>query len=145
LALVAPGETSVLNIALNVPDTVQRFALSEGLTMADYAGVGLSTTASQTLFVDATAPAFLVGPRITVTATTMTITWETSEPATSRLYWGIGTSTNRIVAEDSVLKTSHSVAVNGLLPNTTYSVIASGHDQAGNVYFSSTRSARTTP
>ena len=83
--------------------------------------------------------------RATVTATTMTITWQTSEPATSRLDWGIGTSTNRIVAEDSVYKTSHAITITGLLPNTTYSYIVSGRDRAGNRYTSTRRTTRTNP
>jgi tricorn protease-like protein len=143
--VLAPGQSLDIPLVLTVPLTVQRFAISESLTMTDYTGALLTTTATQTVFQDSTAPTFLVGPAFTVTPTTMRINWTTSEPATSRLDWGIGTSTNRVVPEDSVYKTNHEILVTGLLPNTTYSFIASGHDRARNLYVSSRRTARTNP
>lgn len=146
LPLLGPGQSFDIALVLNVPSTVLRFAMSEAMTMRDYAGQVLSGVATQTIFpLDVTAPIIWVGPTATVTATTMKIIWQTSEPATSRVDWGIGTSTNRIVTEDSAYKTSHSITITGLLPNTTYSYIVSGRDRAGNRYTSIRRTVRTNP
>jgi Tol biopolymer transport system component len=144
--LLGPGQSLDIPIVVNVPSTVQRFALTEGLTMADHMGASLSTTATQTVIpVDDVGPTITLGPSITVTSTSMTITWTTDEPATSRVDWGVGTSTNRILADDGVYVTSHSKTLTGLVPNTMYSVIVSGHDRAGNIYQSSRRTARANP
>ena len=146
IPLLGPSQSFDIPIAVNVPTTVQRFTLSEGLTMTNYAGAALSTTATQAIIPkDVTAPTITVGPSITVTSTSMTIDWTTNEPATSRIDWGVGTSTNRVLPDDSVYVTVHSKTITGLLPNTMYSVIVSGKDQAGNNRSSSRREARTLP
>jgi hypothetical protein len=144
---ILPGESYDIPIGLNVPFSVSRFVLSEALTMTDSTGTPLTSTAAQTVFPapDTTPPTITVGPAIRVTSSSATITWTTSEPASSRVDWGTGTNTNRIVPEDSVYATNHSVTITGLLPNTLYSFIVSGHDQAGNGYASSRRTARTNP
>jgi hypothetical protein len=134
-----------VRVVVNLPSSVLRFLMTEALTMTDYTGASVSTTASQTIFADINPPTVTVGPSATVTSTSMTITWSTNEGATSRVDWGVGTSTNRFVPEDSVYKTSHTVTLTGLLPNTTYSFIVSGKDVAGNGYMSSRRQVRTNP
>ena len=146
IPLLAPGQSADIPIVVTMPPAVQRFALSEAVTMNDYAGAALSSSATQTIIPkDVTPPTITVGPVIAVTSTSMTITWTTSEPATSRFDWGVGTSVNRVVPDDSVLATSHSKTITGLLPNTQYSVIVSGHDAAGNNYMSSRRETKTNP
>jgi hypothetical protein len=59
----------------------------------------------------------------------MTITWTTTEAATTRVDWGAGSSTNHVVPDDGTYSTSHMVTITGLLPNSIYSVIVSGHDE----------------
>ena len=66
---------------------------------------------------------------LTPARVSMTITWQTSEPATGRVAYGIGTSTNNSPPDDGVYGTSHSATITGLVPNTTYSVIVSGRDR----------------
>jgi large repetitive protein len=92
-----------------------------------------------------TVPPVISNLTATVTSTSMTITWVTNKPATSKLNWGPGTTLTRVVAEDSVFKTSHSIRVLGLLPNTVYSYQVSGHSKAGTAYSSTARQTRTSP
>jgi Tol biopolymer transport system component len=144
--LVSPGQSLDVSIVLNVPSTVRRFAISETVTMTDHMGASLTTTASQTVFpTDVTRPTIVSGPTTTVTSTTMTIAWQTNEPATSRVDYGVGTTVNRTVPEDSVYKTTHTVTLTGLLPNTNYSYIVSGRDPSGNHYVSIRLVRRTNP
>ncbi len=94
-----------------------------------------SVGASYSWTVDSTAPV-VSNIGTTRTRTSVTITWTTNEPASSRVHWGPGTATDRTTVEDFSLKTSHSVTITGLMPNTTYSFHVAGSDQAGNAYFS---------
>jgi hypothetical protein len=91
--------------------------------------------ASYDWVVDQVAPNVL-SVSVTVTRTSATITWTTDEAATSRVQWGQGSATDRTTLENFTPKTSHSVTITGLLPNTTYSYHVAGTDQAGNPYMS---------
>lgn len=90
--------------------------------------------ASFTWVLDTTSPAIIPPITFSATSTSITINWTTNEPATSGLLWGLGTSTDRVVADDGIYKTSHSIRVTGLSPRTNYSFKPVGHDQAGNTY-----------
>lgn len=80
----------------------------------------------------------------TSTSTTITASWTTNEMATSSLLWGLTPNTNNTLADDGVLKTSHTnVRITGLSPNTFYTIKATGHDQAGNQYVGPTLNIRT--
>lgn len=80
----------------------------------------------------------------TSTSTTITANWTTNEMATSSLLWGLTPNTNNTLADDGVLKTSHTnVRITGLSPNTFYTIRATGHDQAGNQYLGPTLNIRT--
>lgn len=65
------------------------------------------------------------------------INWTTSEPSTSIVYWGMS-STNNSTAESWVYKTSHSVTLTGLEPDSLYVFSVGGRDPSGNA-FTSTR------
>lgn len=54
------------------------------------------------------------------TANSVTITWTTDKPAASQVEYGATTSYGSTTNLDSTLKTSHSVTINKLAPNTTY-------------------------
>jgi hypothetical protein len=110
------------------PHTVQ-------VTATDAAGN--SGTASYSWGVD-TVPPTVTSYSTGTTSQTATITWTTSEAATTKLNWGINTDTSRLVPEDNVFVTSHSIKLIGLTNNTTYSYIVGGRDQAGN-YFAHTK------
>lgn len=47
---LAPGETTTIQILLNVPATVRRFAITEGFTVNDHTGTLLTSTFTQTIF-----------------------------------------------------------------------------------------------
>jgi hypothetical protein len=146
LPILGPTRSIDVPIVLNVPSTVQRLVLSERLTMRDYTGAVLSRAGTQTIVpIDTTGPRIVMGPTATFTSTTITISWTTDEGATEKVDYGIGTTINRFVPEDSVHKTNHRVTIKGLNPNTTYSYIVSGRDAAGNRYASSRRTVRTAP
>ena len=85
----------------------------------------------------ATAVGDLVGPTITsVTATTdlgvLTITWTTSEPATSLVRYGTNTANLNLAVTNNTLVTTHVVKLTRLIPGKTYYYSVSSADAAGN-------------
>jgi len=107
-----------------------------------YGGVD-AVGASFSWVVDTTSPSIIPPITFTSTSSSVTINWTTNELATSSLLWGLGSSTNISVADDGVYKTSHSIRVLGLSPNTLYSFKPGGHDPAGNTYVGGPFSVRT--
>lgn len=80
---------------------------------------------------DLTAPAITAGPVVTdITPHSVTIAWETNEPAVSGL--SLNDGAEYIVIRDEELKTAHSMLVPGLAPGTDYYFTASATDKAGN-------------
>ncbi len=71
-----------------------------------------------------------------ITSNSVTITWTTDEPATSKVYYGLTTSYGN-TAYDGSYVTSHSVTLTGLSAGTTYHFMVESADQAGNVSQSS--------
>ena len=85
----------------------------------------------------ATAVADLVPPAISaVTITTdlgvLTITWQTSEPATSIVHYGTNSSNLNLGVTNAALVTSHVVKLTRLIPGETYYFSVSSADAAGN-------------
>ena len=85
----------------------------------------------------ATAVGDFVGPTITsVTATTdlgiLTITWTTSEPATSLVRYGTNTANLNLAVTNNALVTAHVVKLTRLIPGKTYFYAVSSTDAAGN-------------
>src|SRR5207302_8441028 len=104
---------------------------------ADYTGAPLSSAATQTIIPIDVTPSTVPnnGPAISLARTSVTLTWQTSEAATGGAQYGYGTSASMIfIPDDGVYPSSHTVTIMGLVPNTTYSVIVTGHDPAGNLY-----------
>lgn len=101
-----------------------------------------SVGAVHTWTVDATAPT-VPSLSLSVTSTSITITWTTSEPASSQAIWGLGSNLDRSTAEDLALNTSRQIRLDGLTANTVYSVQVTGRDAAGNIYISAPRQIRT--
>jgi len=108
-------------------------------------GITDSTGASHTWTVDTVAPQLASSVTAVATNSTITVNWTTNEPTTTTLSWGLGTLTNNVVASDGIYSTSHTVTLSGLTPNTIYSYIVGGADQAGNLLLSGRRSLRTNP
>lgn len=83
--------------------------------------------------IDITAPTF---SNVVLTQTGsqgLTLTWTTSEPATTRLDYGTTLTLGLSTQEDTTLTRTHSVTLNKLQRGTTYYVQARSRDAAGNV------------
>lgn len=109
----------------------------------DVAG-NISAVSSVQWAVDTTVP-LVTALSIVVSRTSVTVNWTTNEPTTSMVYWGTGTTTGNATSENMSLVTSHTVVVSPLAPNTIYTVMAAGKDQAGNAYTSTKKQFRTNP
>ena len=86
----------------------------------------------------ATAVADLVPPAISAVASTtdlgvLTITWQTSEPATSIVHYGTNSSNLNLGVTNLALVTSHVVKLTRLIPGRTYYYLIVSTDAAGNV------------
>lgn len=81
--------------------------------------------------------------KIDATSTSITITWTTNEPATTRLFWGVSPNITREIADDGIAKTLHSVRLTGLSSNTVYTIEPAGQDRAGNPHRMARFTART--
>ena len=96
---------------------------------------------SHTWTIDSASPLILTATT-TSTTTTISVLWTTDEPATAQLKWGLGFTLTNTTAETSYA-TSHSIVVNGLKPNTIYSIQMTGRDAAGNAYQGPQQTIRT--
>ena len=86
----------------------------------------------------ATAVADLVPPAISVVASTtdlgvLTITWQTTEPATSIVHFGTNSSNLNLGVTNLALVTSHVAKLTKLIPGKTYYFLIVSGDAAGNV------------
>jgi len=80
---------------------------------------------------DTEAPVFVSAPVITdLSSDSVTVQWETDEPAVSAISLNDGTAYK--VVRDENLKTSHSVTVTGLTSSTDYTYTVSATDALGN-------------
>ncbi len=98
---------------------------------ADYVDAGGSKRS-------ATATADLIPPAITsVISTTdvgvLTITWQTTEPATSLVRYGTNSANLNLSVTNITLVTSHVVKLTGLVTGKTYYYLVSSADAAGNI------------
>ncbi|GEM_PF-2450590 len=83
---------------------------------------------------DVTSPTITAGPTVReVTANSAEIRWTTDERSLSTVLWGSDTTAAWRETPDSTLVTDHSVAVNGLLPETRYFFAVRSTDVSGNV------------
>lgn len=90
-----------------------------------------AATASDGILVDAAGP-IISSFAASVTTTTATLTWTTSEPATTQVSYGTTTSYGGSSALDSTLATAHSVTLSKLVEATTYHAQALSVDAIGN-------------
>ena len=82
--------------------------------------------------VDTHAPVIIAGPYVSmITDSTALVEWQTTEPASSGVRYG---ASDPLGSLESVtgLRTSHSVPISGLTPDTLYHVQATCLDAAGN-------------
>ncbi|MBP9782435.1 MAG: fibronectin type III domain-containing protein [Candidatus Pacebacteria bacterium] len=151
---------------------VQKFQAYHGIVSSGtpattgYGRVGPSTLAKMNALIaggvissDVSGPS-LSTPNISLGSNAVTLSWTTNENATARVFYdttpvqfnegdinsvGFGQRTGMLASADSNLRTSHSVLVSGLTPNTTYYYTVVATDANGNVSVSSPNSTfRTT-
>lgn len=109
---------------------------------ADYADVYVMTI--RTPSSDLTAPVLSAQSSGTPATTSATITWTTSEPATSQVEYGTSTFYGTgISAFSPTLTTSHSVNVTGLTAGTLYNYRIKSRDLNGNYALDSNRTFTT--
>ena len=94
------------------------FTASAGNYQADYV-------------VDATGPV-ISNVNVVAGQTTATVTWTTSEPATSTVNYGLSAGSLTSSVSDTTLKTSHSIQLTGLTASTQYFYQATSADAASN-------------
>lgn len=101
-----------------------------------------ATSAGVTFTIDRTPPAIVGVPSAGVTASSATITWTTTEPVSTFLFYGLTASYTGQVS-DSVLRTSHSLQITGLAANTLYHFLIQSKDPAQNQHNSADLTFRT--
>lgn len=133
------------------PNTPYSFTV----TITDPIGNGPTVSQPQTAVTlpvpDTSAPIILLSPMvIDISATQATVIWKTDEPATSGVSYNDGVQFHVVSNNDFVRE--HSLQMTDLTPETTYSLIVSSTDAAGNgptlsqaITFTTLAIADTTP
>jgi hypothetical protein len=85
---------------------------------------------------DTTPPAISLLSVSLPAATTATVTWQTNEPATSQLEYGLTSTYGAFSPLATALSLSHAVTLEGLTAQTTYHLRARSADAAGNLALS---------
>ncbi|HEU4331334.1 MAG TPA: PQQ-dependent sugar dehydrogenase [Lapillicoccus sp.] len=98
---------------------------------------------TDTIVFDSSAPTISSRTATAITSGGATITWTTSENATSQVDYGTTTSYGSTTTLDPALVASHSVVLSGLTANTTYNYRVRSRDAAGNERVSSNSTFRT--
>ncbi|KAA3618380.1 MAG: T9SS C-terminal target domain-containing protein [Calditrichaeota bacterium] len=81
---------------------------------------------------DTTAPVISQLQVLAITESAATIQWQTDEPATAQVEYGLTSSYGQFSPLNSSYQNSHSISVENLLGNTTYHFRVSSQDAAGN-------------
>ena len=140
----------------NSYSTAEAFAPTKAWTLSNGAGTktvyvqfrdaagNWSTAATDTIVLDTTAPTISGRTATNITGSSAQITWTTNEATTSRVEYGLTTSYGSLTTLDATLVTAHSVALTGLVPNTTYNYRVRSIDAAGNEAISANSTFKTT-
>ena len=164
LSLISPVSTSTASTTVQGPFARDHRVVVNGLTpntvyhflVSSHDAAGNTAISSENTFTTlaSTTPIDTTGPIMTnvallVGSSTIKVSWNTNEPATSRVYYGtsstldVNSSTTSFV-EDTTLTQNHLITLNGLATSTTYFLAVQSHDASGNLtttpVFSSTTS-----
>lgn len=96
------------------------------------ANISASATVVVTLGVDVAPPVISSVTASNITASGVTITWNTDEPSDTQVEYGIDTSHGNFSTRNAALVTSHGVSLGGLTPATVYHYRVRSKDAAGN-------------
>lgn len=84
---------------------------------------------------------------VTSGTSTVSVSWKTNEPATTKVYYGVGSvdtnASSTKYAANLSLTTDHSITVAGLATSTAYSLVIESRNAAGNASLSNSLSATT--
>jgi len=103
-------------------------------------GTSTSTPTSTPTTTDTVAPVISSVATSSIASSTATVSWNTNEPATGKIYYGtstplsLGTATN---VSDATLFTSHSIGLTGLAASSTYYFVVESKDASNNTATSS--------
>jgi hypothetical protein len=138
-SLSSDGLTATITPAasLSQGQTYKIQVVGGGTGVLDLANHGMASTYTQatgfTTVSDATPPTISAVASSGVSSTTATITWTTNESADSQVFYRRqGDAAYQQTAIDATLATSHSEALAGLAPSTTYEFYVRSADVAGN-------------
>lgn len=90
------------------------------------------TTAEVIVPVDETAPVISGISATDITTSSVRIVWNTNEPATSQVEYGLTDAYGSITTLDTATTTAHSVVITGLLSNQVYHFRVRSTDEANN-------------
>jgi len=118
---LAPGDTLDVNISTQVAD-YQPGEADWNIYASDTpdASDGYSCTALYGSTMTDNTPEISDVAVSNVTTNSVTISWMTSVPATSRIFYGVDSTYGNASSLDSSATTNHSVILKGLIPNTDY-------------------------
>ena len=138
--LFVDGTLNRDNILTSANSITATGALTDGVhtwrvVAVDNAGNSRESGSSNSVTVDTVAPSPSQVSVTGVTTGTATISWSSSEAASTLVEYGATDAYGAATAEadTSPRATSHSVALAGLTPGTTYHYRVGGQDQAGNL------------
>lgn len=123
------GTITLRGLSYATAYTFEIEALAEGADPAKPGAVGKHAGAFTTPDVERIPPV-LSNVRVDVLPASVVVTWQTDEPADTRLEYGTDGYTQALT--DGVLKTAHRVEVSALAPGTTYRYRVGGADKYGN-------------
>jgi hypothetical protein len=134
--------------SLGVEDTIAPFEVawetataapgSHALTAIARDAAGNSTVSAPLLVsvggwgTDTTAPVIYAVAATAITSRSATITWRTSEPASSRVLFGRTTGYGYATSMEPSFTAGHSQTISGLAPGTTYHYCVRARDAVGN-------------
>jgi hypothetical protein len=115
------------------PTSYQNLAqgLHEFKVFAEVSGVRDEVGAEWIWTIDQNEP-IIVSAQIDAGTTSLTLMWNTNEPTTGMVNWGVGVDLSQSVQEGGSPSTSHAVTIEGLTELTVYSMQPGGQDMAGN-------------
>jgi hypothetical protein len=141
------GSAWNLNVAgtrsVSYTDVKDSYACGQAPDIDASSNTNLNSTGNSCwTFADVDAPTFS-NISTTVTNSTIAITWDTNEAATTKVKYGLTAGYGTETTEDPTLTTSHSVTLTGLASGTTYHFQVLGSDAEGNAGSSADQTATT--